>query len=376
VSGVARYQDRSGLHDVSGHNREKSPVHWLRLFSPFPLGYTPAFIFLGTTASGREPVTGIKKQFIRGLRNLRPEHRGCVATIGSFDGVHRGHRAILQQLRDKAAQYQLPSVAIIFEPQPQEYFSGEQAPARLMRLREKVEALLDAGVDRILCLQFNRSLRGLSAREFIDRVLLDGLGVRCLVVGDDFCFGHDRSGDYRLLQQVGEAEGFEVIDTATLEYDGERISSTRIRRALESGHFELVEKLLGHPYRISGRVVYGQRLGRQLGIPTANVQLHRYRAPLNGVYVVEVLLNGDRLPGVANVGVRPTVGDLVKPVLEVHLLDYDGPLYGRRIQVEFKCKVREELKFDSLDQLVNEIHNDIAVARRYFDGHVSDADKR
>ncbi|WP_461482063.1 bifunctional riboflavin kinase/FAD synthetase [Porticoccus sp.] len=328
------------------------------------------------SACGRGPVTGIKRQFIRGLRNLRPEHRGCVATIGSFDGVHRGHRAILQQLRDKAAEFQLPSVAIIFEPQPQEFFSGEQAPARLMRLREKVEALLDEGVDRVLCLQFNRLLRSLSARQFIDQVLLDGLAVRCLVVGDDFRFGHDRSGNYQLLQQVGAVQGFEVIDTHTLEYAGERISSTRIRLALEAGDFALVEALLGRPYQITGRVVYGQRLGRQLGIPTANVQLNRYRAPLSGVYVVEVLIDQMPRPGIANVGVRPTVGDLVKPVLEVHLLDYDEPLYGLRIHVAFKQKVREERKFDSLEQMVKQIHNDIAVARQYFAGRQFDAGKR
>ena len=313
-------------------------------------------------------MTGTKRQFIRGLRNLGPEYKGCVATIGSFDGVHQGHRAILRQLRGKADEYQLPSVVIIFEPQPQEYFTGEQAPARLMRLREKVEALLEEGVDQVLCLQFNRVLRSLSARQFIDQVLLDGLGVRCLVVGDDFRFGHDRSGNYQLLQQVGDAQGFEVIDTHTLEYAGERISSTRIRQALEAGDFALVESLLGRPYRITGRVVYGQRLGRQLGIPTANVQLNRYRAPLSGVYVVEVLIGHKRLPGVANVGVRPTVGDLVKPVLEVHLLDYDELLYGLRIHVEFKQKVREERKFASLDQMVEQIHNDIAVARQYFSG--------
>lgn len=319
-------------------------------------------------ASGREAVTGTKKQFIRGLHNLRPEHRGCVATIGSFDGVHLGHRAILQQLQGKAAQYGLPSAVIIFEPQPQEFFSGEQAPARLMRLREKVEALVASGADRILCLQFNRKLRSLSAQEFIDRVLVEGLGVRCLVVGDDFRFGHDRSGNDQLLREVGAVKGFEVIDTHTLEHNGERISSTRIRQALEVGDFALVEQLLGQPYCISGRVVYGQRLGRQLGIPTANVQLNRYRAPLNGVYVVEVLLDSMRLPAVANVGVRPTVGDLVKPVLEVHLLDFDQPLYGRRIHVEFRKKVREERKFASLDEMVKEIHNDIAVARDYFSG--------
>jgi len=297
---------------------------------------------------------------------LRPGRGGCVATIGSFDGVHLGHQAILQQLIDKSTEYKLPSVVMIFEPQPQEFFSGEQAPARLMRLREKVEAFLEAGVDQVFCLQFNRSLRSLSADDFIDQVLVSGLNIRCLVVGDDFRFGHDRSGNYELLTKAGNQNGFDVLDTHTLEYQGERISSTRIREALEQANFVLAEQLLGQPFCIAGRVVYGQCLGRELGIPTANVQLHRYRAPLSGVYVVEVLLNDARLPGVANVGVRPTVGDLIKPVLEVHLLDFDEQIYGQRIQVEFKAKVRDEAKFSSLEQMVEEIHKDITVARDFF----------
>lgn len=317
-----------------------------------------------------------KKKFIRGLHNLKPEHGGCVATIGSFDGVHRGHRAILQQLREKAAELGLPSVVMIFEPQPQEFFSGEQAPARLMRLREKIETFVEEGVDQIFCLQFNRSLRSLSAREFVDQVLIAGLNVHCLVVGDDFRFGHDRSGNYQLLKQAGIEHGFDVLDTRTLEYQGERISSTRIRRALDDANFELVETLLGRPFRIAGRVVYGQRLGRQLGIPTANVHLNRYRAPLSGVYVVEAFLDGRCLPGVANVGVRPTVGDLIKPVLEVHLLDFDEELYGQRIHVEFKAKVREEAKFSSLDLMVEEIHNDIKIARKYFAEQINDAKEK
>jgi len=311
-------------------------------------------------------VTGEKRQFIRGLHNLKPGRGGCVATIGSFDGVHLGHRAILQQLLDKSAKYDLPSVVMIFEPQPQEFFSGEQAPARLMRLREKVEAFIEAGIDQVFCLQFNRSLRSLSAEDFIDQVLVSGLNVSCLVVGDDFRFGNDRSGNDQLLSQAGIRHGFEVLGTHTLEYQGKRISSTRIRHALEQADFGLAEKLLGKPFQIAGRVVYGQRLGRQLGIPTANVHLHRYRAPLAGVYVVEVLLNGQCLPAVANVGVRPTVGDLIKPVLEVHIFDFDEQLYGQRIQVEFKAKVREEVRFPSLELMVDEIHNDIAVAREYF----------
>ena len=306
------------------------------------------------------------KKFIRGLHNLKPAQSGCVATIGSFDGVHLGHQAILRQLIDRAGKLRLPSVVMIFEPQPQEFFSGEQAPARLMRLREKVKAFIEAGVDKVFCLQFNRSLRSLSAIDFIQEVLVSGLKVRCLVVGDDFKFGHDRSGNYKLLQEAGFKNNFDVIDTLTLEYEGKRISSTGIRSALKASNFILAQKLLGAPFRITGCVVYGQRLGREIGIPTANVQLKRYSAPLSGVFVVEVILNNRRLQGVANVGIRPTIGDLVKPVLEVHLLDFNEDLYGQRIHVEFKSKIRSEKAFSSVDIMVKEIHHDIRIARKYF----------
>ena len=303
---------------------------------------------------------------IRGLHNLRPEHRGCVATIGAFDGIHRGHQAILKQLLERAERYQVCSMVMMFEPQPREYFSREQAPARLMRIREKVDALLRAGVDRVFCLQFNQSLRSLSAPEFVEKVIVEGAGVRCLVVGDDFHFGRDRRGDFKMLMEAGARHNFEVLETHTLEHEGERISSTRIRRELEAGHFSEAEVLLGKPFRIEGRVVYGQQLGRQFGVPTANVNLHRFRAPLKGVFAVEVLLNEARIPGVANVGLRPTVGDLVKPVLEVHLIDWRGDLYGRRIAVEFKYKLREEKKFSSMDELVENIYRDVVSAKQYF----------
>lgn len=216
------------------------------------------------------------KEFIRGLHNLRPRHRGSVATIGSFDGVHLGHQAILRQVTGKARELGLPSVAMVFEPQPHEYFAGDKAPARLMRLRDKMRALFAAGIDRVLCLQFNPSLRSLSAQAFIQRVLVEGIGVKYLVVGDDFRFGCDRSGDYQALKRAGQQFGFEVTDTHTYEIGGERVSSTRIRQALEQSQFELAAQLLGKPYVITGHVIYGQQLGRQLGVPTANVQLrHR-----------------------------------------------------------------------------------------------------
>lgn len=315
------------------------------------------------------------RQLIRGLYNLQPQHRKCVATIGSFDGVHRGHRAIIARLRTRAQALGLPSTAIIFEPQPHEFFAAEKAPARLMRFREKVSALFDAGIDQVLCLQFNDSLRRLTGDEFIQRVLLSGLDIQHLVLGDDFRFGCDRSGDYQLLQRAGRAHGFSVENTATLEIAGARVSSTRIRQALECGDFALAQTLLGKPYCISGRVSYGRALGHRLGAPTANVHLHRYRSPLVGVYTVLVRavtgppLGSEPLAGVANVGFRPTVEAVrqgLRPLLEVHLLDFDGALYGRELSVQFCHKLREEEKFASLEILEKKIAGDIANARRWF----------
>lgn len=305
--------------------------------------------------------------FIRGLHNLRPWHRGCVATIGSFDGVHLGHQAILRQLLAVARQHQLPAVVIIFEPQPHEFFSGDKAPARLMRLREKIQALLAAGVERVFCLQFNDALRSLSAEEFIEKILLEGLGIKHLVVGDDFRFGCDRRGNFALLQSVGAERGFEVTDTCTLEVDGVRVSSTRIRQLLEQGDFTGVEKLLGRPYSISGRIVYGQQLGRQLGVPTANVHLRRYKSPLHGVFTVTVTFaDGSVHNGVANVGVRPTVNGVKKPLLEVHLFDFARTVYGALINVAFHTKLRDEKKFNSLDELQSQLQTDIAQAKQFF----------
>ncbi len=307
-----------------------------------------------------------KEFFIRGLHNLRAEHCGSVATIGSFDGLHVGHRAIVEQVKERASHYRMPSVVMMFEPQPREYFSGEQAPARLMRMREKADALCQAGIDRVFCVRFNRALCELSAQQFIDNLLVHGLGIKCLVIGDDFRFGCDREGDFAMLAAQGQQHGFEVVDTRTVSHGGQRVSSTRIRGELDAGNFAEAERLLGKAFCIAGRVVYGQQLGRQLGVPTANVNLHRYRAPLQGVFAVEVLLDGKRIPGVANVGVRPTVGDLIKPVLEVHLLNWKGDIYGRRIAVEFKRKLREEQRFTTLQELAANIQQDIATAREYF----------
>lgn len=311
-------------------------------------------------------MTPVPQVFIRGLHNLRPWHRGCVATIGSFDGVHLGHQAILRQLRQAANAHGLPSVVIVFEPQPHEFFSGDKAPARLMRLREKVQALFAAGVDRVLCLQFNQALRSLSAQAFIERILVQGLGIRHLVVGDDFRFGCDRSGDFALLQNAGQQWGFSVSDTCTLLLHGERVSSTRIRGLLEQGKFSAAEELLGRPYSISGRVTYGQQLGRKLGVPTANIHLRRYRSPLQGVFAVSLQLADRTYPGVANVGVRPTVSGSNKPILEVHLFDFAEAIYGSSVSVTFYRKLRDEQKFASLEALQAQLQIDIAQARNYF----------
>jgi riboflavin kinase/FMN adenylyltransferase len=304
--------------------------------------------------------------FVRGLPMLQSLEEKSVVTIGSFDGVHIGHQAILQQVKEASQRLQIPSVAMTFEPQPREYFSAERAPARLMRLREKIDTLLDLGVDRVVCLQFNRQLRNLSATDFVEQVLVRGLAVKHLIVGDDFHFGCDRSGDFAMLTEQGKRLGFDVQDTATVESQGRRVSSTLVREVVDQGDFPRAAELLGKPFSISGVVGYGQQLGRELGFPTANVQLNRFSAPLSGVFAVRVNVGGTLYCGAANVGLRPTVGDLVKPILEVHLLDFSGDLYGQRIAVEFQHKIREEIKFTTVEKLVDTITKDVKKIRQWF----------
>lgn len=307
-------------------------------------------------------------QLVRGLHNLRPRHRGCVATIGNFDGVHRGHQAILARLRERAAELGLPSCVVIFEPQPREFFAPDSAPPRLSRLRDKLELLAAAGIDRVLCLGFNRRLRELSASEFVHAVLVEGLGVKHLEVGDDFRFGCDRAGDFAFLRQVGPLEGFGVEAASTIEVAGERVSSTRVRQALAEADFALAERLLGRPFEIGGRVLHGQKLARQLGTPTANVQLKRRRVPLAGVFVVSVVVDGRCWPGVANIGLRPSVNGDGRPHLEAHLLDFAGDIYGRQVTVAFHHKLRDEQRFASLEALKMAIDADVAAARAFWQG--------
>ncbi len=306
-------------------------------------------------------------ELIRGLHNMRPSHHGCVATIGNFDGVHTGHQAVIGQLAEKADAMGLPAAVITFEPQPREYFLPQFAPPRLTRFREKIEALRRYAVRRVLCLAFNRKLAEMSAEEFIRRILVDGLGVKYLVVGDDFRFGRDREGTFRHLQAAGEQYGFQVVNMHTFSVEGERVSSTRVRLALEQGQLDEAVRLLGRDFRMSGRVAHGEKLGRKLGFPTANIFLHRKAAPLQGIFVVEVYgLDKEPWPGVASLGTRPTV-DGTRTILEVHLFDFDEQIYGRHIQVSFLHKLRDEEKYDSLTELKVQIQKDVDAAHAYFE---------
>lgn len=307
-------------------------------------------------------------ELIRGVHNLRPRHRGCVATIGNFDGVHLGHQAVLGQLAQKADELRLPAVVIIFEPQPQEFFAPDRAPPRLTRFREKLQALRRYAVDRVLCIRFDRAFSQLPAEGFIERILSDGLDVRYLVVGDDFHFGHQRRGDFAMLQAAGAKRGFPVVNMHTFGIDGERVSSTRVRDALAAGDLERAEQLLGRPYRMSGRVAHGDRRGRTIGFPTANLHLHRRSTPVQGVYAVEVFgLEGEPLPGVANVGNRPTV-DGTRSLLEVHLLDFSREIYGCHVHVDFLQRIRAEKRFESFEALKQQIERDAQAARDFFSG--------
>jgi riboflavin kinase/FMN adenylyltransferase len=307
------------------------------------------------------------KKIIRGFHNLSPSSEGCVATIGNFDGVHLGHQAVLSQLALKGDMLGLPATVITFEPQPTEFFLPAKAPPRLSRFREKVEALRSYSIEQLCVLRFNEVLAGMSANDFIQKLLVKGLNVRYLVVGDDFKFGKDRKGDFALLKKMGEEHNFQVVNMHTFAIAETRVSSTRIRQALTAGDLMLAQTLLGHPYKMSGRVAHGDKRGRTLGYPTANIHLHRAKVPLTGVYAVRLYgLEDEPIEGIANVGVRPTIGE-GNTLLEVHLFDFNKDIYGENVQVYFLHKVRDEKKFDGLPALVVQIERDCQSARNYFD---------
>ena len=309
-------------------------------------------------------------ELIRGRHNLRPHHRGCAVTIGAFDGVHLGHQSVLTHLRQQAVSLQVPTTVVTFEPLPREYLRPLEAPPRITTLRDKWPLLAECGVDRVLCLPFNEPLRQLSAREFVEEVFVSGLGVRYLAFGDDFRFGNRREGDLDYVRALADEFGYAVAPTPTLELGGDRVSSTRIRAALAEADFELAAQLLGRPFELAGRVLHGQKLGRQLDAPTANIALHRIRSPLQGVYAVRVCGGGlEEAPGVANVGVKPTIGESLEATLEVHVLEGSPDLYGERLTVRFRHKLRDEQKFPSLDALKAGIAADKANARTWFANH-------
>jgi riboflavin kinase/FMN adenylyltransferase len=290
-----------------------------------------------------------------------------VLTIGNFDGLHLGHRAMLERLAARGRELGLPTTVMTFEPHPRELFTPEQAPARLTSLREKLQLLDSCGVDRAYVCHFSARWASLSAEEFIDRILVRGLGVRHIIIGDDFRFGKGRAGDFAMLQAAGQAHGFGVEAMHTVEVQDERVSSSAVRKALAAGDLEHAAELLGRPYCIAGRVVHGDKIGRKIGYPTANIQLKRKRVPLAGIFAVNVTgLDKRHLPGAASLGVRPTLAQGLKPVLEVYLFDFDREIYGSHITVHFLHKMRDEMKFDSLDDLQVQIGRDVADIRNYF----------
>ena len=302
-------------------------------------------------------------EVIRGWHNVRPEHHGCVATIGNFDGVHLGHRALIDQLAALGRERGAPTTLVTFEPQPLEFFAGENAPPRLTRLREKLTALHALPLDRVALLRFDARLCAMSPVEFVESFLVAGLGVRVVVAGGDFRFGHRGEGNFDLLLSLGERHGFEVVRRETCRVRGGRVSSSWIRDALANDELEIARELLGRPYTVSGRVAHGDRRGRTIGFPTLNIAIARRRPALRGVYAVRVAgLESRELDGVANLGTRPTV-DGSGVVLEVHVFDWAGDAYGRCIDVGFVAKIRDERKFDSLEALKSRIGRDSARAR-------------
>jgi riboflavin kinase/FMN adenylyltransferase len=303
------------------------------------------------------------------IRGYYPSSRslsGSVVTLGNFDGIHLGHQQLLKQLIKAGKSLSLPTVVITFEPQPKEFFTKQQAVPRLMRFREKWSALKNEMIDYVYCLRFNQKLADVAADEFVKKILVNQLHAKSVIVGDDFRFGAKRSGDIALLKQLGEHYGFSVIVVPTVTMANSRVSSTRVREALQAGDMTLAAKLLNRNYRLCGKVTHGEKRGRILGFPTANINLHRKLVPLSGVFVVRAYgINKHPYQGVANVGVRPVFNG-ARILLEVHLFDFHDDIYGRNLEIEFLHKLREEKHFGSIDALVAQIKQDAVDAKNYF----------
>jgi len=305
-------------------------------------------------------------RIFRHFNALPPAARGSAVAVGNFDGVHLGHQAILRELKERALRLAVPAVVVTFEPQPIEYFSPLSAPPRLTTFREKYEALTRHSVDRMVCLRFGGELARLTGRAFVEDLLVGGLGVRCVIVGDDFRFGRSREGDLELLARLAPGSGYDVVPTETCMLHGTRISSSGVRAALAGGDMAAACAMLGRPYRISGRVMHGDKRGRELGFPTANIDLSRRRSPLHGIFAVRVYGGAGVLgEGVANVGTRPMFGD-GGWLLEAHLFDFNSSIYGQRIEVEFLKRIRDEQTFESVTELRSQIEKDVAEAKAFF----------
>ena len=306
-------------------------------------------------------------QLIRGLSHLEPFKNGCVLSIGNFDGLHLGHRAVIRKLVERGKVLGLPVVIMFFEPQPLEYFLGDNAPSRLMRLREKVIEMAKLPVDNLLIVRFNQNFANRDAEQFIEHILINTLNVKHLVIGDDFHFGKARRGNFAMLKEKGRLNGFTVEDTGSFQLEGLRISSTLIRDALVAGDLKRAEKLLGHCYSVCGRIAHGDKLGRTIGYPTANIRMHRKNTPVNGVFAVTMTgIDGLEFEGVANVGTRPTLDGGSKVILETYLFDFNKEIYGRYVEVHFHQKIRDESRFHSLEELKAQIVKDVAETKKIF----------
>jgi riboflavin kinase/FMN adenylyltransferase len=302
-------------------------------------------------------------ELVRGLHNISRRHQGCVLTVGNYDGVHLGHQKMIGVLKSRAAELRSTATVLVFEPSSKEFIDPEGAPPRLTRWREKFLALAAQGVDRLVTLRFDEYMRAMTHECFVEELIVEGLGTRHMVVGNDFRYGCNAGGTIDNLRAAGEAHGFGVEQIAPFVFDGVRVSSTAVRERLASSDFAGAARLLGRPYRMLGRVVHGTELGRKLGFPTANLRLMRRKPPVQGVMAVRVFgIEPEPMPAVASLGTRPTV-DGKNMLLEVHVFDFAGDLYGREIEVEFVAKLRDEVKFDSLDALTAQMHTDAAQAR-------------
>ncbi|MFC0166658.1 bifunctional riboflavin kinase/FAD synthetase [Pseudoduganella danionis] len=318
----------------------------------------------------------------RGLPNAAAR-APCALTIGNFDGVHLGHQALLGRVRAAASQLGLEAAVMTFEPHPREFFARKmgdpsKAPARIANLRDKLQSLSDNGIDRVIVEHFSAPFAALTPQQFTEQVLVEGLHVKWLMVGDDFCYGSKRAGNVAMLMEAGQRYGFEVHTLPTVMQGDLRVSSSAVRLALAAGDFVQAEALLGHPYAISGHVIHGQKLGRTLGFPTLNLRVS-HRPALSGIFIVQVHgLAGQPLAAVASLGVRPTVDDSGRVLLEVHVFDFAANCYGKQVRVEFLHKIRDEEKYTDLPTLTAAINNDAAIARRFFterDGAVTATDR-